>query len=128
MTHPNATVVTQAYEAFGKGDLDTLKGLVSPDVKWHEAGNPETFQGREAVLERVGMGAAVAADIELHDVLADDDHVVSLIRARMRKPNGDEVSYPVVEIAHVEDGMITERWAFMDAVPADVAAFFSDLG
>lgn len=128
MTHPNATVVRQTYEAFQKGDLDTLKGLVSPDVKWHEAGNPETFQGREAVLSRVGMGAAIEADVEIHDMLADDDHVVSLIRARMRKPNGDEVSYPVVEVAHVEGGMVTERWAFMDAVPADVAGFFSDLG
>ena len=84
----------------------------------------ETFQGVEAVQQRVGMNG-IEADIDIHDILADDDHVVSLISARMRKPGGDEVSYPVVEVVHVEGGVITERWAFMDAVPADVDAFFS---
>lgn len=127
MTHPNAELVRQAYEAFQKQDLDTLKGLVSPDVRWHEAGNPETIQGAEAVQQRFGLGG-LDADIDIHDILANDDHVVSLIRARMRKPDGDEVSYPVVEVVHVEGGMITERWAFLDAVPADVGAFFADLG
>ena len=128
MTHPNETVVRQVYDAFKKGDVDTLKGLVSPDVTWHEAGNPEVTQGREAVQERMGMAAGLENDIDIHTILADDEHVVSLLRARLRKPNGDEVSYPVVEVAHVKDGMVTERWAFMDAVPPDVQAFFADLG
>ncbi|MEP6760535.1 MAG: nuclear transport factor 2 family protein [Sporichthyaceae bacterium] len=128
MTHPNETVARQVYEAFQTGDVDTLKGLVSPDVRWHEAGSPEVIQGREAVQARLGMVAGLENDLELHTVLADDDHVVSLVTARLRKPNGDEVSYPVVEVVHVQDGMVTERWAFMDAVPPDVQAFFADLG
>lgn len=128
MTHPNETVARQLFEAFQKGDVDTLKGLVSPDIRWHEAGSPEVIQGHEAVQARLGMAAGLETDVELHTVLADDDHVVSLVKARMRKPNGDEVSYPAVEVAHVKDGMVTERWAFLDAVPPDVQAFFADLG
>jgi ketosteroid isomerase-like protein len=128
MTHPNETLARQLFEAFDKGDVDTLKGLVSPDIRWHEAGSPEVIQGREAVQARFAMAAGLETDVELHTILADDDHVVSLVKARMRKPNGDEVSYPAVEVAHMKDGMVTERWAFMDAVPPDVQAFFADLG
>ena len=128
MAHPNKTVVRQAYDAFDKGDVDMLKGLVAPDVVWHEAGNPEPIQGREALQQRLGMASRLENDIDLHAILADDDHVVSLVRARLRKPNGTEVSYPVVEVVHVKDGMISERWSFMDATPEDVQDFFADLG
>ena len=112
MAHPNETVVRQAYDAF----------------VWHEAGNPEPIQGREALQQRLGMASQLENDIDLHAILADDDHVVSLVRARLRKPNGTEVSYPVVEVVHVKDGMISERWSFMDATPEDVQDFFADLG
>jgi ketosteroid isomerase-like protein len=128
MAHPNAEVVRQAYDAFLKGDPDTLKGLIAPDVVWHEAGTPEPIRGREAVAARMSGAAELDNDVEIHDLIASDDHVVSLIRARLRKPNGDEVSYPVVEVAHIRDGMITERWSFMDACPDDVTAFFATLG
>jgi hypothetical protein len=128
MAHPNAEVVRQAYEAFMKGDLDSLKGVVAPDIVWHEAGNPEPIRGREALSARFSAAAGLENDVELHDLIASDDHVVSLVRARLRKPTGDEVSYPVVEVAHVRDGMITERWSFMDACPDDVTRFFADLG
>lgn len=128
MTHPNADVVQRSYDAFQKGDQDSLASLLSPDIVWHEAGNPEPRRGHEAMRELAQAAAGLENDIDVHAILADDEHVVSLIRARMRKPNGDEVSYPVVEVAHVRDGVITERWAFMDAVPADVQAFFADLG
>jgi ketosteroid isomerase-like protein len=128
MAHPNEDVVRKAYEAFEKGDVDTLKGLVSPDVTWHEAGNPVPIQGRDAVMQRAAAATGLENDIDVHDILASDEHVVSLLRARLRKPNGDEVSYPVVEVAHIQDGMLTERWSFMDACPDDVTAFFDSLG
>jgi ketosteroid isomerase-like protein len=128
MTHPNERVIRQLYDAFEKGDVDTLKGLISPDIRWHEAGNPEVFEGHEALQARLVGMTTTDNDIDVHAVLADDEHVVSLIQARLRKPNGDEVSYPVVEVVHMSDGMITERWAFMDATPRDVDAFFADLG
>src|SRR5688500_11435975 len=112
MTHPNAELVRQTYEAFQKEDLDTLKGLVSPAVKWHEARNSETIQCAEAVHQRFGMGR-IEADIHIHSMLSDDENVVSRIRARMRKPDGDQVSYPVLKVVYGECGMITEHWAFI---------------
>lgn len=42
-----------------------------------------------------------------------------------RRGHGHLRGYPVAEIAYFHEGKLTERWAFMDAVPAAVAAFFS---
>jgi ketosteroid isomerase-like protein len=127
MEHPNAAAYRRLISEFASGDLDGLKGKLAPDVRWHEAGNPEPIEGREAVLQRIGGVGALQNDIELHDVLADEEHVVALIRARLRKPDGEQVEYPVVEVVHFDDGVVTARWAFMDAVPAEVGAFFADL-
>lgn len=124
--HPNALAYRHALKALVAGDLEPLRDLLSPDVVWHEAGNPDPIRGREAVLEifQGMLDGPFEPQVELHDVLANDEHLVALVRARVAR-DGDEVEYPVVEIAHVHDGAVTERWAFMDAVPEDVAAFFA---
>jgi hypothetical protein len=44
------------------------------------------------------------------------------------KPDGSEIAYPAIEVAHISDGLITERRSFMDSCPPDVNAFFFDLG
>jgi len=46
----------------------------------------------------------------------------------LRKPDGSEIAYPAIEVARMSDGLITERWSFMDSCPPEVNAFFSDLG
>jgi ketosteroid isomerase-like protein len=127
-THPNADILRRLYEAFLKEDVEAATELIAPDVKWHEAGSSEVITGRDAVAARLGMASAVQADVDVHDIIGGDDHTISLITARMRKPNGDEVTYPAVEVVHIADGKVTERWAFMDAAPADVQAFFADMG
>jgi ketosteroid isomerase-like protein len=127
MEHPNAALYRQVMTGFRSGDLDSVKGLLAPDVRWHEAGNPEPIEGREAVLQRLGLAGDLEGDLDIHDLLANDEHVVALMRADLRKRGAGQVAYPVVEVVHVKDGMVTERWAFMDAVPGDVDAFFADL-
>ena len=34
------------------------------------------------------------------------------------KPNGESLTYKVIEIYHVKDGKITARWAFSDDTEA----------
>ena len=127
--HPNAQTYRSLLQAFQGGDVNAIGRVLAPDVVWHEAGNPQPLQGRDAVVERLGGFASAELDIsesQVHDVLASDDHVVAMLQAVLR--HGDRrVSYPVVEVAHVRDGLVAERWAMMDAVPDDVAAFFAAL-
>jgi ketosteroid isomerase-like protein len=128
MEHENAQLYRRITEAFQGGDIDTVKGVLAPDVRWHEAGNPQVIEGREAVLQRLsGTVQQLDGSVDLHDVLGSDEHVVAMINVALRKPDGSEVAYPAVEVLHVNEGLITERWAFMDACPPEVTAFFADL-
>lgn len=128
--HPNAALYRRVFDATRDGNVEQVKSALSPEVVWHEAGAPEPLRGREAVLDRFrGMFGAAddLSEVEMHDVMATDDHTVALVQATIRA-GGQEVSYPVVEVLHIDDGMVTERWAMMDAVPDDVARFFAGLG
>jgi ketosteroid isomerase-like protein len=128
MEHPNVELYRRVTAAFQSGDIDTVKGALAPGLRWHEAGNPEVM-GREAVLQHMsGAVKRIDGNIAVHDVLANDEHVVALINVALRKPDGSEIAYPAIEVAHMSDGLITERWSFMNSCPPDVDAFFSDLG
>ncbi|MGH9248776.1 MAG: nuclear transport factor 2 family protein [Acidimicrobiales bacterium] len=127
MEHPNSELYRRITAAFQAGDTDMLRSAVASDVRWHEAGNPEVIEGRDAVMQRMSAAAQLDNKIDLHDVLANDEHVVAMLNVELTKPDGSQVAYPVVEIAHVKDGQVTERWAFMDAVPDDVTEFFAGL-
>lgn len=100
-----------------------LGPLLAPDVRWHEAGNPEVIVGRDAVVARMAGLSDAQPDITFDCVLADDENLVFAGRARFRRGE-DEVSYRFVEHHTLVDGVVTERRAYMDAVPPDVAAFF----
>ena len=55
----NVTVIKNAYEAFGRGDVPAVLGAMDPEIEWHEAeGNPympsgEAFVGPDAVLNQL---------------------------------------------------------------------------
>jgi ketosteroid isomerase-like protein len=116
----------QIIEAYKSPNAETLSATLADDVVWHEAGNPETITGRDAVLQRMGgMTQSAMPEIDVHDILLSDSHMVAMLNVTIRRGDGAEVSYPVVEIAHIDDGKITERWSFMDACPEYVTKFFA---
>ncbi len=56
-----------------------------------------------------GAVKRIDGNIAVHDVLANDEHVIAMINVALRKPDGSEIAYPAVEIAHMNNGLITER-------------------
>jgi ketosteroid isomerase-like protein len=124
MAHPNAERYQSMFTPGSTPDPEVLRDFLAPDVRWHEAGSTETMVGPDAVVARMaGMGVGSTAEVSLDAVLADDDHLIVVGHARMHRDD-QEVSYRYVEYYTMQDGKVTERWSFMDAVPADVAAFF----
>jgi hypothetical protein len=123
--HPNATLIREQAEAMKNGDMQaTIDGLAD-DVVWHEIGSAEPIHGKAAVAARwAGMADAGGSfSVELHDVVANDDHAVALMTATVSM--GDHTfSYRTAEIYHMRDGKITERWAFSDDTAA-INAFFA---
>ena len=123
--HPNAAILRRALEALDSGDMQAGMDLLADDVEWHEIGRAEPMRGKQALAERYmtaeGPGFEIKGD--LHDVLANDEHVVGLVNATATK-DGKEFRYRTAEIVHVKDGKITARWAFSDDTDA-INRFFA---
>ncbi len=123
--HPNAMLLRSAFESFNAGDSDAFGTLLADDVVWHTIGG-QTMHGRDAVASSMSGMEGVDFEGKLHDVVGNDDHVVGLVEAHV-KVGDNEISYRTAEIMHVEDGKVTERWAFSDDTQA-ITEFFSKLG
>jgi len=112
----------ELYMKGAQGGLDPqeLAEALAVDVRWFEAGIPEPFVGREAVLARFAALAEIEP-VSVDTVLADDGHLVAVGRARIGS-GPDALEYRYAEYFSADaDGKIAERRSFMDAVPADVA-------
>ena len=114
--HPNVELARRAYEAMAKGDLATVSEGIADDVTWHGglAAGPlsGTYHGRDEVsafFGRVAEETAGTFRLEVHDVLANDAHTVVLCTMSASRGN-KSIEIPVVNVAHVRDGKVTELW------------------
>ena len=120
----NQRIARALTEAFGKGDMAQLDGLIADDVVWHEIGRDEPRRGKEA-LRAGGPGGTADYTITAtsHDILASDDHAISLVEATATR-GGKTFTYRTAEIYHFRGGKVSERWAFSDDTAA-ITAFFA---
>jgi len=123
MAHPNEDLVRKGYAAFGAGDMATLNELFSDDIVWHAPGRNQLsgdFHGKEEVFasfQKVAELTGGSFKLDIHTVLADDEHVVVMARA-MAERNGRTLDDKSVQVFHVKDGKVTEQWLY----PGDVYA------
>lgn len=92
--HPDVALVRRGYEAFNKGDMETLASLLTADCTHHVPGDNQIsghYKGRDKVL---GMYARLAElthgtfSVELHDLLTDGrGHVISVHTTRADRGN-----------------------------------------
>jgi ketosteroid isomerase-like protein len=130
MAHPNEDLAREAFEAFGRGDMDALrKQYWTEDVRFHIPGRSllaGDFEGQEqmaAALARTGELTDGTVSAELHDTLANDEHAVQLVTTRGERA-GKQLNQNMVLVYHFRDGKIAELWTH----PADQYAndeFFS---
>jgi ketosteroid isomerase-like protein len=129
MAHPNEGLLKKGYEAFGKGDIDTLRELFAPDIVWHAAGTGSLSGDYKGVDEVLGFfGRLTEATegtfkIEIHDMLVNDEHGVVLSNDSASK-GGTSQQGQGVEVYHIKDGKLTEAWT----MSFDQAAFDKFLG
>jgi uncharacterized protein len=113
--HPNIELARRGYEAFAKGDLAALSELIADDVTWHVLGVGPlsgTYHGRDEVFAFFGRLAEETAGtfrLNVHDVLANDEHTVALCMLSASRGN-KSVEFPVANVSHMRDGKITEFW------------------
>jgi ketosteroid isomerase-like protein len=113
--HPNITAIRKGYDAFNKGDMETLIPLFDEAVVWHVPGRSplaSDYDGVAQVIEFFGRLFELSQGtlrLELHDVLANDEHAVALYTVRAER-EGRRLEDNMVATFHVRDGKITEAW------------------
>src|SRR5689334_7497498 len=85
--HPHAALVRRGYEAFSRGDMDTLRSLTAGDATHHVPGSHPLsgdFKGLDSIIEMYGrLGAETNGTmrVQLRYLLVDGrGHVVSVHR------------------------------------------------
>jgi uncharacterized protein len=117
MAHPNEELIRQGFDAFAKGDLDTIRDLFADDIAWHFPGRNQMsgdYSGKDEVMQWLGRSFELTGGtlrIELHDVLANDDHVAALTRVTGQR-DGKSLNDPSIQLFHVKDGKATESWIY----------------
>jgi ketosteroid isomerase-like protein len=121
--HPNAARYRQVAAAMQAGDMSAMADGIADDIVWWEIGASEPVRGKQALMERMQALSDYAITVDLHDVVANDEHMIALGSATATR--GDEsLTYRTAEIYHVNaDGKVTERWAFSDDTQAIINFF-----
>ena len=117
--HPNVTLLRKGYEAFAKGDIAAITDMFAEDMVWHVPGNnliSGEHKGRDAVFAVFAKTMELTGGtfkIDLHDIVANDEHTVSLTRAAASR-QGKQLDLRGVDIYHIRNGKVTEWWSFTE--------------
>jgi len=116
VAHPNEDLVREAFAAFGRGDLEALqRQYFAEDIRYHFPGRSPMagdYEGVAEVLEFFGRAFELTGGtlrLEMHDVIANDEHAVALFTARAERA-GRRLEDHTVQVSHVRDGKVTEVW------------------
>ncbi|MEV2212541.1 nuclear transport factor 2 family protein [Streptomyces sp. NPDC050997] len=85
--HPHAALVRRGYEAFTRGDMDTLRGLMTADCTHHVPGSHPLsgdFKGLDATIDMYGRlfeETGGTMEVKLNSILVDGrGHAVAVHR------------------------------------------------
>jgi uncharacterized protein len=117
MGHPNEDLIRRGYDAFSRGDMDTLRELFHPDIVWHAPGRSQLSGDHRGVDTVLGYFARTmeltggAFRVEVHDVVANDEHGVGLHKVYAER-QGRSLEDNSTLVFHVRDGKVTEVWQY----------------
>jgi len=126
--HPNAELFRRGYTAFQAGDLDGVRGLFAADIKWHTPGSGKFSGTRSGVDDTIALFVQQFEEsggtfkVEVHDILANDEHAVALGTASAEK-GGRSMRSNYTHVVHLSGGKVTESWIF-DENPQAVDDFW----
>jgi len=117
----NVELARRAFEAVLRGDLDLVRDLLDPDIRWH-GGDPEApgaCRNRSQALAFIGRARERVRDVELLDVVGAGDKVVVIMGAPA--PDG-EPAWTAANLSTFRDGKVVEIVHYPDARDALAAA------
>lgn len=120
----NVTLLKNLYDAFGRGEIQTVLDAMSPDIRWHQAeNNPympsgEAWVGPEAVLNKLFMRLGAEWDgftVHPHSFHDAGDSVIVEVRYSGRfKATGKSMDTQACHVWDVKDGKVTRFQQYVD--------------
>ena len=113
MTHPNLGLIKRAYDAFGRGDIPTVLGILDNEIRWHVPGQSPLsgdYIGHEQVLGFFQKSMELSGGtlrIELHDMVASDAAVFVLCTVSATR-SGKQAGFLEVHLWRIVDGRAVE--------------------
>ena len=120
----NVAFVKSIYDAFSRGDVETVLGAMSPDIKWHQAeGNPyrpsgDAWVGPDAVLNNLLKRIGAEWDgftIDIKTIHGAGDSVI--VEGRYHgtyKSTGKTLDAQLCHIWDVKAGKVTRFQQYVD--------------
>src|SRR4030095_14247375 len=112
---PNEDLTRRGFDAFAKGDVDTLRELFDQDAVWHVSGRSPLsgdHRGMDAILGNFAKTAELTGGtfrIDLHAVVDNDEHAVAIYVTRVES-EGRPMEARQVLVSHIRNGKLTEAW------------------
>ena len=112
--HPNAVALRKGYAAFAAGDMETVASLFADDIAWHQAGSSPLsgdLAGKDAVFGTFAQLIQLTKGTfgqEIHDLLANDDHAVTMVEQWWEHPHpfrGNSVHVVAYDGRHRQCGL-----------------------
>jgi len=120
----NVKLLKSLYDAFGRGDVPTVLGAMSSDIKWHQAeSNPympsgEAWVGPDAVLNNLFMRLGSEWDgFAVHPKLFHDAGGSVIVEGRYSgtyKATGKSMDTQFCHVWDVKDGKLTRFQQYVD--------------
>ena len=110
-----AATIRRGYEYFNSGNLEGLAQLFAEDVVWHCGGRGRftgAKRGREVTFAYFGqLGELTGGTFraELHDLVANEEHVVGLHTGTAQR-EGKSLNLKETLVFYLRDGRIAEVW------------------
>lgn len=128
MSEQNIAFVRGLYEAFGRGDVDTVLAGFDENIEWNESeGMPYggQYHSPQEVAENVFAPIPddfVDFDVTPEEILADGERVVVLLTYRgAGKESGKALQMPAAHVWTVRDGKITKFVQLADSAIINAA-------
>jgi ketosteroid isomerase-like protein len=127
-TNP-AQLVTEGYEAFGRGDMATIADMFAV-TEWNHRNN-DRFAGIKRGFDEIGpfLGESVqltdgTLQVLPKQIMADGETVVALVHMLGSRPDGRRLDDLQVHVLRVRDGRVASFDQYVGD-PDRVAAFWA---
>jgi steroid delta-isomerase-like uncharacterized protein len=120
----NIQVMSQAFDALNRHDLDACTAMMTPDFIINIAEMPYPRKGHAAWRQHAAVLISAFPDVKvsIEDIFASGDKIA--VRVRLtgthqgeflgNRPTGGKIDYSSHEIYRFEDGKLAEEWICSD--------------